>query len=68
MPKSKEKCIPGNAALARPLGCPLVALDSDITLAITGVASFVASDGTVVKLVAVEWDAEAMETGTVEAG
>lgn len=62
----KEK-IPCNAALPRTLGCPLVALDSEITLAITGVASFEASDGRVVMLVVVDWIAGAMEIGTVEA-
>lgn len=43
------------------------ALDNDITLAITGVASFGASDGRVVMLVMEEWVAGAMEIGTVEA-
>lgn len=62
----RKKKLPCNAALPRTLGCPLVALDRDITLAITGVASFGASDGRVM-LETVEWVAGAMETGTVDA-
>lgn len=67
MPKGEGKKIPCNAAPPRTLGCPLVALDSDITLAITGVASFGAKDGSDVLLVTVEWVADAVEIGTVEA-
>lgn len=63
MPKDKK--VPCSAEFPRTLGCPLVALDREITLAITGVASFGASDGRV--LVTVEWVAGAVEIGTGEA-